>query len=152
MKEYPGKLISIIHRKSQIHWNRELKQYGISAAEISIFIHLFKHEGITQDELSAALSLDKSAVARIIQSLMEKGFLKKKKDDADHRCNRIFLTSKGKELKTPILSSRERLNRKLLHRMNEEEQEEFLRLLHIAADSIQTSADIMQTKEEFKNE
>ncbi|MBO5093513.1 MAG: MarR family transcriptional regulator [Lachnospiraceae bacterium] len=138
MQEYPGRLIAITHRKTQIYWNRTLRQYDVTASEIPVFLQLYREEGITQDEIAAKQALDKSAVTRILQSMSQKGFLERHKDAGDKRCNRIFLTEKGKSLYEPIQSAREKLNARLLERMNESERNELIRLLSIAADSIQS--------------
>lgn len=137
MHLYPGRLIAILHRKTQIYWSRELKQYGISASEIPVFMQLFHEEGITQDQIALKMALNKSAITRIIQGLMEKDLIKKEKDQNDHRCNRIYLTEKGHALKAPILAARNKLNERLLNQMTAKEQDEFIRLLNIAAESIQ---------------
>lgn len=137
MQEYPGGLIAITHRKIQIYWNRELRKHNVTASEIPVLFQLYHEEGITQDEIALRQALDKSAVTRIIQSMIKKGFLERKKDADDRRCNRIFLTEKGKALYPPIQASREKLNACLLSQMNESEQNEFIRLLSVAAAGIQ---------------
>ncbi len=134
--EYPGRLIAIIHRKTQIQWNHELKQYGVTVAEIPVLLQLFLQEAMTQDQIAMRLALDKSAVTRSIQSLKDKGFLEKRKDESDLRCNRIFLTEKGAALQGSVFAIRERVSESIMSRMNPEEQKEFMRLLHIAAEGV----------------
>ena len=137
MQDYPGRLIAITHRKTQIYWNRELKPYGVSSSEIPVLLQLYREEGITQDEIAFRQALDKSAVTRILQSLIKKGFIEKQKDENDKRCNRIYLTKTGQALQTPIQAAREKLNALLLKQMDAKDRKEFMRLLTIAADSIQ---------------
>ncbi|MDD3366983.1 MAG: MarR family transcriptional regulator, partial [Sphaerochaetaceae bacterium] len=54
------------------------------------------------DELSSYLYIDKAAITRIIKSLVAKGFVIKKQDLQDRRCNRIFLTEKAKQKQEDI--------------------------------------------------
>ena len=75
MSERIGKLISILHRKGQIFLNKELKKYDVVASEVPILLALYKKDGMTQDELGAYACLDKSAVTRIIQSLLKKNYI-----------------------------------------------------------------------------
>lgn len=95
MKEYPGKHISHIFRKSQMFWTQYLKEYNITSAEYPVLIALYKKEGITQDDIANKLSIDKSAVTRIVKNLLDKGLIERKKDSLDRRYNRIYLTTKG---------------------------------------------------------
>lgn len=59
-------------------------------------------DGITQDEIVNDLGIDKGAVTRIIKSLIDKGLIEKNRDKVDKRCNRVFLTEKGKQAIEPI--------------------------------------------------
>ena len=97
-----GKYISIIYRKGQIYWGKCLKEQDIASAEYPILLILLQKEGITQEAIATELDLDKSAVARSVQSLLEKGFIERKKDDIDRRCNRIYLTEKGYKSKESL--------------------------------------------------
>lgn len=96
MKNSIGRLISILHRQSQIYINCVLKEYGITSAEYAFLLYLYKKDGITQDDLSTYLYIDKSATARAIKSLEEKGYIIRSKDSVDKRCNRVYLTEKAK--------------------------------------------------------
>lgn len=136
MKDYPGKLISILYRKSQIYWAQILKEYHITCAEYPVLIILQKDDGITQEYISSELNIDKSAITRVIQSLLDKGFIEKKKDEEDKRCNRIYLTEKGRSTKNPIDKGRREWNRILTKNIPEEKIEEVLEILSQMADNI----------------
>ncbi|MFV0342972.1 MAG: MarR family winged helix-turn-helix transcriptional regulator [Anaerocolumna sp.] len=92
MEKSIGRLVSILYRKNQVYLNIALKKLNLTASELPILTYLFKHHGVSQEELSAYLAIDKAATARIVQSLMEKGFLMKEKDLQDRRANKLFLT------------------------------------------------------------
>lgn len=92
-----GRLIAILHRQSQIFTNKALKEFSLTSAEYPSLLALYHREGQTQEELSSYLYLDKAAITRIIKSLIAKGFVIKKQDMQDKRCNRIFLTEKAKQ-------------------------------------------------------
>ena len=91
-----GRLIAILHRQSQIFTNKALKEFSLTSAEYPFLFALFHTEGQTQEELSSYLYIDKGATARVVKSLIAKGFVRKEQDDQDKRCNRIFLTEKAK--------------------------------------------------------
>jgi DNA-binding MarR family transcriptional regulator len=74
MKSSVGRLVSILYRKNQVYLNGVLKPLNITAAEVPVLIHLFGRDGISQEELSSFLVIDKAATARVVQSLLDKGF------------------------------------------------------------------------------
>jgi DNA-binding MarR family transcriptional regulator len=97
-----GRLLSILHRQAQVYINYVLKELNITAAEYAFLLCLYKKDGMTQEDLSTYLYIDKSATTRAIKSLEEKGYVFKNKDNADKRFNRIYLTPKAKEYKDEI--------------------------------------------------
>jgi len=92
MSQSIGRLISILHRHSQMYINKALKEFSITSAEYSFILALYREEGQTQEELSKYLAIDKAATARAIQTLQEKGYVTKVQDEKDRRCNHIHLT------------------------------------------------------------
>lgn len=129
MQNNPGRLISILYRKAQVYWTQSLKEYQITSAEYPILLRLYAKEGVTQEEIVAELEMDKSAIARALQSLIDKGFVEKQKDEQDRRCNRIYLTDKGYGVRGTIEEAKQKWNEILMKNMTEEEQREMIRLL-----------------------
>lgn len=104
MNKSVGRLVSILYRKNQVYLNQALKSLDITATEMSSLLCLYHSDGVTQDEMSHYLLIDKAAIARAIVSLLDKGLIIKEKDDVDKRANRIYLSIKGKQLETSIRS------------------------------------------------
>lgn len=136
MERRIGRLISILYRKSQIYLGQALKQYDVSSAEYPILIALKNKQGVTQEELSTHLHMDKSAVTRIIQTLVSKGFVLKNKDENDQRCNRVYLTQKGREAQSQIDKALLSWNAILMMDMKEEEQDEIYARLMQMVDNV----------------
>lgn len=97
-----GRLVSILHRQSQIYFNYALKEFNITSAEYAFLMYLFRNDGLTQEEMSAYLYIDKSATHRAIKSLERKGYVMRVKDNLDKRYNRVYLTDKAKSHKDEI--------------------------------------------------
>lgn len=100
-----GRLIAILHRQSQIFTNKALKEFSLTSAEYPFLFALYHTEGQTQEELSSYLYIDKAATARVIKTLITKGFVLKEQDNNDKRCNRIFLTEKARQERENIHNS-----------------------------------------------
>lgn len=124
-----GRLNSILYRKSQIYFGQALEPYNITSGEYPILIYLNRSNGVTQEELSSHLYIDKSAVARAIQTLVIKGFVKKVKDECDQRCNKIYLTHEGHNVQPHIEKALDEWNAILMMDMDGEKQEEIYKLL-----------------------
>lgn len=138
MQNNPGKLISILYRKAQMFWNQSLREYGISSAEYPVLIKLFQKDGVTQEEIANELDIDKSAITRVIRSLLDKGFIEKKKDEVDRRCNHIFLTEKGWASRKPINMVKKQWNEILMKNMEPTEKETLSGLLLKSVQNIKT--------------
>lgn len=79
--------------------NDKLKAYNLSSSEGNILLHLFASEDLLkQEDLVAGLEISKAAVSKALNSLEEKGFVRREKDQDDKRVLRIFLTKKAQEM------------------------------------------------------
>lgn len=97
MKKSMIRIVTILYRKSQSYLSVVLSKHDLTMAEQPFFAALQKYDGVTQDELSARISVDKSATARTVRSLEEKGYVKRVQDEHDRRQIRVFLTDTAKE-------------------------------------------------------
>lgn len=64
---------------------------------------LNENEGISQNEISRELSVDKAMSARTIKKLIELGYIEKRENKEDIRAYRLFLTDKGREVIPEII-------------------------------------------------
>lgn len=87
-----ARMITLLARKSQSYIGSALSKYNITAAEQPFFMAIQHHKGITQEELTAIVCVDKAATTRAVKSLEEKGFLVREQDEHDRRQNRIYAT------------------------------------------------------------
>lgn len=115
MNKSIARMLTLLARKSQIYIGRILSKYNLTAAEQPFFMALHHNEGITQEELTELVCVDKSATARAVKSLEEKGYLVRKQDERDRRNNRIYLTNSAKELVFSVKSELHRFNELLIN-------------------------------------
>lgn len=128
--------IAILYRKSQIYWGNALQSSDITIAEYPILIHLFSKDGVTQNELAKAAALDKSSVTRSVQSLLNHGYIERKKNNPDKRCNCIYLTEKGRNTQPLIEKIIREWDSILTDCLTGEEKDEAYRLLNLMASEI----------------
>jgi len=130
-----GKLFSIIHRYARRFFEHEFAGLDIGHGPRNFLAALSLHEGITQEELSEMLLMDKTTTARSVKTLVEKGYVSRQKDEHDHRKYRLFLTNRGKVLAPDLWTAREKWTRTLCRGFSEEEQQQIHRFLKRIAEN-----------------
>ncbi|NCC64439.1 MAG: MarR family transcriptional regulator [Spirochaetia bacterium] len=103
MQQSLGRLLAILYRKKQMYINTHLKELGITSGEVGFLMSLYREEGQTQEALCCALHIDKAAATRALGMLQKKGYVTKKQDRQDRRCNRIFLTNRARENQAQVI-------------------------------------------------
>ncbi|GHU40455.1 transcriptional regulator [Spirochaetia bacterium] len=97
MKKSLIRLITVLYRKSQSYLSVALSKHNLTTAEQPFFAALQKYDGITQEELSTLICVDKAATARALNSLEKKGYVKRVQDQHDKRQNKVFLTTTARK-------------------------------------------------------
>ncbi|KAF5075389.1 HTH-type transcriptional regulator MgrA [anaerobic digester metagenome] len=126
-------LVSVIHRKTQIYLNSELKKYGLNSAEFVYLIHIREHEPTELKSLGAHLRMDDAQTTRVIKSLEEKGLVRKLRSRTDRRAFDVEFTQAGRDVKPLILEDLDRWVSGITEGLPEQEVEEMIRLLRQTA-------------------
>ena len=123
-----GKYISQIYRKGNSFISKEISKFGIGSGQIMFLIELYKNDGISQEELSEILNIDKATTCRAIKKLEKEELLIKVKDENDKRAYKLYLTEKSKSIEDNIKNA---LNEWEKHISKELSQEEVNILINI---------------------
>jgi DNA-binding MarR family transcriptional regulator len=91
-----------ITKCSQKFWNERCLPFGIGIGQVPLLSLLYRKEGLSQEEITRYLSIDKAATAKAVGKLLELGLIEREVDPEDARVRRISLTSTGRELKEPL--------------------------------------------------
>ena len=75
IKEPIGKYISQIYRKGRAFISKGLTQYDMGYGQMLFLLQLYRQDGISQEELTEKLSIDKGTTARSIKKLEQEGFI-----------------------------------------------------------------------------
>lgn len=140
-----GKYIGEIHRSSCIYFGKKFKRFGIGAGQYLFLLNLYKHDGITQEELAQKVKLDKGTTARAIKKLEDQGYVKRVKKENDRRAYKLEVTEKAEQIKKDvyvIMNEWENEVRKCL--ANEESQELASLLNKLSKSSLIAKEDIYE--------
>lgn len=107
MKEkYINRTISILYRYNQRFFAQKLEEYSlpIEVGQIPALMQVYRHPGITQDEISSNAGIDKGTAARTVTQLEASGLVIRQTDERDRRVNHIFPTEEGINIKNQVFS------------------------------------------------
>lgn len=141
-----GRRFSIISRNIQQIIRGILKDVHIGSGQF-MFIHaVSRNEGISQQELSVLLDVDKATCARAVMKLYRRGYIRREQDSGDLRLHHLYLTEKGHHVMPHIKETMRRVTEICGSELTPVEREELVRLLDKVVDS--TGAWIQRMKEE----
>jgi DNA-binding MarR family transcriptional regulator len=99
-----GELYSFITGKASTAIARRLQKkfntagLNVTIEQWSVLYHLWKQDGISQQELCNATFRDKPSITRLVDNLEKLQLVKRVSSDADRRMNLIFLTKQAQKL------------------------------------------------------
>ena len=108
---------------------RAMHRIGLWRGQMPIMEYVLLHEGCTQASLAQTLGLSAATVAVSTKRLSRAGFLVKKSDPDNLRCNQLYLTDAGKERIGQGQALCSEHNRRTFGALTETQQEAFLDLL-----------------------
>lgn len=92
------KLTNSIYRCNQAYLDKKLSKFKLTTGSYPYLFVLDCFDGISQNDISKELSVDKAMSARTIKKLIELGYVKKEENKEDVRAYKLHITNKGKNL------------------------------------------------------
>jgi MarR family transcriptional regulator, transcriptional regulator for hemolysin len=83
------------------------KGRGTTRAQWIVLYQLRQQEGLSQVDLADVLELQPISLVRLLDRLVQHGFLERRHDPRDRRANRLFLTASGRQLVDDLDSLRD---------------------------------------------
>ena len=99
-----ARCFSVLDGRSRSYVLEAGRPLKITYSEYVVLLRLFDCKGVSREDLSRVLHMDKSAVARTLKLLEQKGFICREKDAEDRRIKRIRLTEYGRMQYTFLMS------------------------------------------------
>lgn len=137
-KQSIGRLISSINTSICVYIDLELKEYNIGCGQISYLRALSDQDGVSQETLTAQFGVNKATTARAISKLVKKGYVTRKRDEADNRAYKLYLTKKGKKMEPKIKSVLQQLTEALSIDLADDERASVIHLLEKMSQNILT--------------
>ena len=81
-----------------IIFDQKLKPHGITMSQGFVLVQLWREDGLRQSEIANRMQVATVTVSKLVDRLEAGGFVTRRVDKDDRRSNRIFATTKGREL------------------------------------------------------
>tara|TARA_B100000674_G_scaffold430835_1_gene387629 strand:+ start:62 stop:496 length:435 start_codon:yes stop_codon:yes gene_type:complete len=101
-------------------YNLKASEFGGSMATGYVLLNIDK-EGTPSTKLAPKMGMEPRSLTRMIKTLEENGLIEKKSDELDKRLVKIFLTNKGKKIRSQAKDIVLSFNTKVQEEINEED-------------------------------
>ena len=106
-----------------------IKPLGLTIGTFPALLELWENDGLTQKELAARLDIEQATMANTLARMERDGIVVRKKDLADARAQRVWLTDKARALQASATAAADQQNSAALARLSDEERIVFLDLM-----------------------
>ncbi len=127
--------IYCISRSANAYFSREMQKYGLGSGHFFFLRVLMSREGISQNELSEILNVDKGTTAKAMKKLAETGYINRETDPSDSRSYRLFLTESGKKIGQDLRKLGKSHEKLLTEGFSNDEKRQLFSLLQRAAEN-----------------
>ena len=114
--------ICMISRLSTLFVGREMGRLGFGPGQFFFLAELFGEEGLSQNELSRRVGVDKSSTSRALAKLEKFGLIRRQSDPQNHRVKKVYLEPKALKVKNEFNKIQNRWNAELLSSFPEMEK------------------------------
>ncbi|MFW6196738.1 MAG: MarR family winged helix-turn-helix transcriptional regulator [Thermoplasmatota archaeon] len=124
------KLLHKVYKKTMMEFKQKLEPYDFTRGEFPFLIGLLRNgDGVTQKEICEKIPISKSTTSKMVNNLIDKGYLRKEKDKEDRRANRIYFTEKKEEIENIVKELDEKAEEMMLKDFEDEEKEQLKKFL-----------------------
>lgn len=137
-----GELYSFITGKASTAIARRLQKkfntagLNLTIEQWSVLYHLWKKDGISQQELCNATYRDKPSITRLVDNLEKLNLVKRVASDSDRRINLIFLTKTAVRLQEETMALAEQTLNEALETVPPEKVDVCKEVLQIVYDNL----------------
>ena len=100
-----GQLLAQVCRLAGKRRRLRLEKIGLHHAQGMVLFHLWKEDGLSQRDLAEALHITPPTASNTLQRMERDGWIERRRDDADQRIVRVYLTEKARDLREDARTS-----------------------------------------------
>lgn len=130
-------LLALNGRLVQERIGRNLEPLGVSYAQASVLVRLWRREGqMPQAEMIRSLALSRTSGTLVLDELEQRGLIERLPDGHDARRRVVRLTEAGMDIEPEVFDAFERVESAVRAPLSEDEVETGLRILRALVEAI----------------
>lgn len=119
------KLLHKVNKKLMKEFKHKLEPYDFTRGEFPFLLGLLrKGDGITQKEICERIPISKSTTSKMVNNLIDKGYLKKERDEEDRRATRIYFTDEKEKIENIVKELDKKAEDMMLKDFDEDEKDQ----------------------------
>src|SRR4051812_38711534 len=133
LSDAPGYLIRRCQQRAVEIFSQELGRARLTPRQFALLLTLARRPGISQTELVAETSIDRSTLGEMIDRLGRRGLVRRRRSGEDQRANTVAILPAGTALLRECLPAIDRSQARILKPLPAEMREAFLNALRLMA-------------------
>lgn len=101
--------VSVLYRNVQKYLDKELAKFSIGSGQLMFLLFINENEGVTMQEVTRIVEVDKGTTTKSIQKLIEQGYVQSRIDENDRRVKRLYTTERTSEVMAALYECRNQL-------------------------------------------
>lgn len=135
--------VSILYRYGQSYVTKRIESYNLGSGQFVVLITLYGSDGISQDQMSKYLKIDKASIAKAVRPLEKEGYIRREVDENDKRAYKVYLTQKAFDIREELFEVINEWENALLSDLSDSDKVLFLKLLKKVAHNASNTATIL---------
>src|ERR1700689_634046 len=121
----------LLRRSQQLHlqmWGSDVSD-DVTSPQSSVLLSIYQGGEVDLRTVGLNASLDRSTLSAVVDRLIRRHYVQRRRDPKDSRKHLLALTEEGKAVSAELQRRSELLNRRLLRLLGEEESAQLISLL-----------------------
>jgi len=91
----PGHLLRRAQQRAVDLFTQAVGENGLRPPQFAVLVSVYQNPGLNQTHLVDRTGIDRSTIAEMIDRLVARGYIERKRDTADQRVNTLWATGAG---------------------------------------------------------
>ena len=94
----PLHLLHRVHQRATELFQEKMAGINLTARQYVVLVTAAQHDGASQQDIIDATGIDRSTISQIMQTMLRKGLIKRKRTKEDARAYAITVTEHGRDI------------------------------------------------------
>ncbi|MFO0989081.1 MAG: MarR family winged helix-turn-helix transcriptional regulator [Alphaproteobacteria bacterium] len=95
VRRTPGHLLRRAQQRAVDLFVQAVGENGLRPPQFAVLLTVYRHPGLNQTHLVDRTGIDRSTIAEMIDRMVARGYIERKRDAADQRVNTLWATGAG---------------------------------------------------------